>query len=432
MVTHIDSDYPRLLIINGTPIGHNSGTGITLHNLFSKWPDKRIMQLCYYRAGEQMQGKLSYMSFPSQTAYIDHIIREFFRAEKVSRSINKDANGMNPSIAHPTLKGMLHDFVRAILDDTPIQIPKDILNAVDTFRPHALYSNLAGLRILKTVLFFAQRYNISIAAHFMDDWPATIYTTSVLSRWANKKVEQQIRRCLSLSNCSLAISEYMAEEYQRRYRTQFTWASNSVDIPESTYSTPDDDRFVLVYCGGLHLNRWKSLKVVAEALERLKEQGYNVSLEIYTSEEHRLAFQPQMKSLPIIKWKGQVRPDQVSEVLRSATALAYVEAFDEHVVNYVRYSFSTKMSEYLASGRPILAFAPLTISSTRYLQKYGVGIVANTPEMLDQHLHTLIVDAELRHRLGYAGFQLAAKHHSRPEVQHRLLTCIQSNATKRN
>src|SRR5260221_4983827 len=251
----MNSQYPRLLIINGTAIGDGSGTGVTLGNLFSNWPTKNILQLCFSNGNSFDASGSTYIPFPPQTAYIDNIVRKVFAGTNLSHRFNQGVQGMNAGIALPTLKSALHDCVRALLDDSPIQMPGPIMKLVDEYQPNVIYSNLAGLRILKSVLFFAKHYKIKIVAHFMDDWPSTIYTTSVLSQWANKTVDRPIRHCLSHSECSLGISEYMAEEYAKRFGVQFTWACNPIEVPGQVCLLTDEHQLTFTYIGGLHLNR---------------------------------------------------------------------------------------------------------------------------------------------------------------------------------
>lgn len=429
----MNSRFPRLLIINTSPIADTTGSGITLGNLFFNWPTEKMFQLCYSDEGVLEQARFPYVLLPPKTAYIDNIIRGRIIRPQLSTYFNKDTSGMNAGITRSSPKAILHDFIRALLDTSPIRIPDSINEQVDAFQPQVIYSILGNLRMLKTVRYFARRHTIKVVAHFMDDWPSTIYTSSSLTGWAHHKVNREIRGCLTQSKCSLGISELMAEVYKERYGAEFTWACNPIEIqdtPSQPQTEPDVEEIIFTYSGGLHLNRWKSLETIAQELEEIVKQGHRVVLQIYTSEAHRQTFQPQMKELSVIRWMGSVAADQVPEVLNKSTVLIHVESFDPNIVNYTRFSFSTKLSQYMASGRPILAYAPADLASTLYLQKYGTGLVADTPAVLSEHLQQLLADTNLRHKIGQRGREYAQLHHETSMVQTRVLDVIRSNSAR--
>src|SRR5690606_35110833 len=117
-------------------------------------------------------------------------------------------------------------------DNTPLHFSSELLRTVDRYQPEVVYSTLASLRILTTVLFFARRYNVRIVPHFMDDWPMTMYTSSRFNRWANRKINSLICQCIARSSCGVGASPLMAVVYEKRYGIGFTWAGNPVEIPE--------------------------------------------------------------------------------------------------------------------------------------------------------------------------------------------------------
>ena len=61
-----------------------------------------------------------------------------------------------------------------------------------------------------------------------------------------------------------------------------------------------------------------------------------------------------------------------------ADVLVHVESDDPEVLQNTRLSVSTKIPEYLSSGRLVLGFGPLNVASLALLKKYSLGVVVDS------------------------------------------------------
>lgn len=162
---------------------------------------------------------------------------------------------------------------------------------------------------------------------------------------------------------------------------------SSLNIPcEVLYKIPDETRASIPYgeihnpirylfTGNIYANRWKSLKLLADAL---KESGAGV-LDIYTANPITKSVDKALNIEGVSTIHKPVSQDRVIELQNNADVLVHVEGFDKANKLLVRCAISTKIMDYLSVGRTILAIGPSDISSIEYLNDNNLAFVADTP-----------------------------------------------------
>jgi glycosyltransferase involved in cell wall biosynthesis len=111
--------------------------------------------------------------------------------------------------------------------------------------------------------------------------------------------------------------------------------------------------------------------------------------------------------------------------------LLHVEAFDDTVRAYTRLSLSTKIPQYMSSGRPILAYGPGELASCRYIADCDCGRVVGVqdPLALAKATRELASDALVRLGLGRRGWQLACQRHNADKERERFRELLAVGAT---
>ena len=161
-----------------------------------------------------------------------------------------------------------------------------------------------------------------------------------------------------------------------------------------------------MYAGNLGLERWRSLRQLADALRALgQEQGITSRLDIYSTPEQIDAHRDALLVPPITNLRGWVPSEQLPAVFHDADLLVHAESFDPAMADYTRLSFSTKLSQYMMAGRGILMFGPESVGAVWMLRaaEAGVAIGHTEPAAVQSELRPLLLDAPLRRRLGENG-----------------------------
>ena len=114
-----------------------------------------------------------------------------------------------------------------------------------------------------------------------------------------------------------------------------------------------------------------------------------------------------------INYRGSVEGNGLKKAIKDSDVLLHVESDDNKNRQLTKLSISTKIPEYLMSGRFIVGFGPTEVASMRLLSENKIGIVipsSITSNNLKLELNKITSNPELRIELGEAGYRYAIKH----------------------
>lgn len=416
--------FPRVLVINGEPFNQHSATGLTMTSLFSGWPKENLA--CLYTAEVEPDEKVCKYYWKLSVGNI-RMVRHMFGMMrylsprgwlKPESHVKSAPNLRNGTVlgAPPAYRFLQKIFPnQRVIDLGHFEVPQHIANGIDGFNPQIIYTMLGSNPILRLTIDMCLRYGIHAVPHFMDDWPKALYRFSLFRPILRYRMNSYLRRVLANVPVRLVIGKDMASEYSRRYGGEFLPFANAIE-PEllncPVSDPPKRRRIRLVYVGGLHLNRWSSLRDIGMALLYLHEKGMPLEALIYTQPGHAKEALS-LEIPPVMRVLGSLSPTEVPAVLRDADILIHVESFVRSSQIHARYSVSTKIPEYMAAGRPILAYGPKELASIDYVHDTGAGVVAGTAdkEELITALQQLILSEDLRRRCGMNGRAIAMQNH---------------------
>lgn len=373
-------NYPKVLIISDCDYHHGKdATAITIKNIFNNWPSEKLcfIQLKSYNEFEYPEkGKLV---LDSKNLKYGNLLL------KIRKNQSKVTNDVPALIVEANLnkkerlKQGLRISISAWADMINYKIDGNLINFIKKETPDIIYLLPYGRRIIKLALNIHEKFNIPILPHFMDDWPTTIYndfrTTFVQRRMTLKALNSLFVVCEK----SLVISDSMKREFEERYKdSQFFSLMNDVEnyigVENNNLEYIYQNKFTLCYAGGLHLNRWTSLLALCQIM---KNEERLDKINIYTSEKDWESVKNYFKEFPFVIYKGFIDQKDVLDTLKNHDCLIFIESFDENVKKYTKFSISTKIPEYLALAKPIIAVGPSDIASIDYLNKHNLAIICS-------------------------------------------------------
>lgn len=416
--------FPKVLIISVDPFNRSNATGITLSNLFDGWDKNCLSQVYISNMLPETDVCHNFFKISPKAAVIDFYVRKLF-----SNVSPKKKNYGSPAAAtlnkeDINIKNRLHLHIRALADYSPVRLPKELFKWINGFDPDIIYSSFGNARMFEIANRISKNIRKPIVPHFMDDWPTTLYTQMELFGFAKSILNRRFNSMLSKSNGGLCISELMAIEYQNRYHLPFVAFVNTIDDnqfwpPEIDYTNDD---IILMYIGGLHLNRWKSLLDISKAIEKIDDNQKKITLKIFCPGTDVQLYSNHFINLKSTRFEGSLKSNEVSEKLKMASGLIYVEAFDENLIKYTKFSLSTKIPQYMAAGKPILAYGPRGLASMELIEMSGAGKVIheNNIESLKNDILNFVSDKKDLINYAQNGYNHAVKNYLKTENLNRL------------
>lgn len=384
----------RILLVNSNSLNVNNATGITLQSVFKELNTECLMEL-YWNKTAAVTGEVK-----MNTRVLD--FASLSLAGFIFNSKGKQISGKMKTTAGqsagPTggLKKTityLRQFLTLQADLSRIKLTKQDWEAIKAFQPEVIYTLGGGVAALKVAHRISKKLDLPIIIHFMDNWRHCIqWDANPLLGHYKKALKKYCDLCYTRSTQCIAISPEMAEVYTEETGVQHSALMNSVRVDD--YLCPprkDDGVYTFVYTGGLHLGREQGLYQIGEAIEKAaNKKGVHAEFLIYTSDENIKAFSECFKSLKNTKLLPAVPHSDICQVFQNADFLVHTES--EALVNNVffKYSVSTKIPEYLSSGRPMLFYGPSDIYLYRFLTDSGIAVTTDNEEKLMKAIEDMI------------------------------------------
>lgn len=435
---------PRTLILN-QPFDSNTGGGITLSNLFANWEKDKLAVACsgylitdetdfdlcdkYYQLGSKEHRWIfpfnlfsrKYYSGPLMPAKPSNGTKKNVVVKKSKLRDKLILNYMHPILDY---FGFSHFVLRA-------KLSPEFCKWVEEFDPQVIYIQATTRAELLFCLQLKEQFNIPMVFHMMDDWPTMVGTTGLGSKFWERKINTELKLLLDQTDIALSISDYMAEEYQRRYDKVFTTFHNPLQLDfwkkaqRSEYHLQDEP--ILLYAGRVGLGIEDSLKNIAKAIEKVNASiNINMKFVLQVKDEPSWA-----KDFTCVKHSSFVDYEELPRVFAESDFLILPYDFNDEGLSFIKYSMPTKAPEYMVSGTPIIIFAPEDTALIKYAKKGGWAEVVtdNNIDMLTNSIKDLVTNESKRKSYGQKAIHIAEKNHNLKTVSNHFKKVISSTIT---
>ena len=422
--------YPKVLIINDESIYKENATGITLRSLFKLWPSSNVREFHLWKATKiEREGlKINASEIPQKTFPINCFLRKLTGAS-ISEESGGIGFGSGVSIHDVNMKSAklgIKEYVKWTSETWFINI-KYIISILkqEKFVPDIIYTFGGRFGVHNVVYKLSKYYKCPVCVHYMDNWRETLFSNTPNCFNLNRKINISIERIEKLGKYSLVISPLMEKKYKELYHGNYKVLMNSIDIADSKDSEIefDHNKIKFVYAGGLHLNRYQALLDIQAAIAK---SSIDPNLLIYTSDDNRRKYQALFNPKVTI-FREFLPHDRVNEIYSEADVLVHMESFDKVKQLYTKYSLSTKIPEYMFSGKPILCYASRELAVSQYITRCKAGLCCDNKTELDAAVKKLTLDSNLRTILGKMGKEIAIANHNISKARELLLFVFENN-----
>lgn len=354
--------------------------------MFGDWPDDRLFQL-FQRPHPDAPARGAMLLTPRSTAPVDLAIRSTFGVYgRVRRAFGTrphlESDGLNNSVPRGRAlspKQRAYLVLNAVNDIAPIQLTPRVRREARAFEPAVIHSLLGGVRTMRLTLALSRFLELPIVPHFMDDWIANLFNQGQLGGRARSETEKVFGLIMDRSPVCLTIGSDMNAEFERRLGRPCVVVGNSVDLSDySSAPAPPPapgSPLTLSYIGGLHLGRDAVIERLMEAFENSGSSREQWVLRLFVPAEDEGRANRLAATFPRrATYMGNLPPERVPDQLCSSDALLFLESSDPGLLSFTRLSVSTKVPQYLASGRPMLIIGPTEQGSVRELRRSPIAV----------------------------------------------------------
>ena len=235
-----------------------------------------------------------------------------------------------------------------------------------------------------------------------------------------KVVKKVVKQC----NQVFVIAPKQKEEYDRIFDVNSVVLTKGIDYSKYPYEKPVLHQPIrMVYTGKLIIGRWKSLTAIAEAMEKINKDKERIILDIYTT-DILTKQQEQLLNRNGCCVRGAVSLQEVERIQKESDIVVFVESLEKEYKNVARLSFSTKITDYLKSGKCIFAIGDKDIAPIDYFNRYDSAITVSSYEEIIERLEQLASNHGIIYEYALKAYECGLENHEQMKTRKLLIKTI--------
>lgn len=422
----------RILVLTRNAWDDTNSIGNTVSNFFRDLPDAEFANLYFRSSMPNNQLCRQYYRVTEKD-----VLRNWFSPSKIGRAFvfdaasGADASDPTDAASEKRIISLIHKYnIRSVgrlsdfLWDSGRWLNGNLDAFIEGFAPDLMFSFVkAEPQYYQAIRYLREKYHIPLLTWIADDE----YTGFQQNRQTEQiaRLKRELEESAVVKGCSREICEY----YNSVFHCGATPLYKGCDLSTPIKERPNDPVRV-VYAGNLLFGRLEVLRAISDALELCAGAGQNLAFDIYSSTPLTASeIETYFGSNPHTAFRGRASYEVIKQRLAEADIVLLAESFDEAEILKTRFSFSTKIIDYLQSGSVILAVGPACLASIRYLRAIPGTFVIDRVESIRTMLPALLSDAEHFSRRAADTRAFARRNHDAKVLSAQLQQLLQTLET---
>lgn len=415
--------HPKILVISNNSFSKTSNNGKTLSSFFKHFQPENIAQLYFSHNSPDEDHYSRYFRISDvqvlKSCLTRRVAGEPVEPVKYESNDIQEVSTFGKAMSYMA-KLNLFRLLREIMWYFGKWQSKEFEDWVLQLSPDLVFfcagDSIFAYRIVKYVLSIT---NSNLIIYVTDDYVLHRKYASPSWQLRRKLVYKHMHRAIKKCNLFITISQEMRLKYKELFGKDSHVMLNIVDngksAPNRVNNIEKGKVTNLIYAGGLHLKRYKTLNMLAKELEKFnKTAPKKAFLSIYSTS---IPSQRILKLLSISEtcaFLGGLSSEELRMKLMQSDIPVHVESFDRKAIKSSILSISTKIPEYLSLNKPILAVGPQEVASMKYLK--GVACCVTRKIDLNTAINRILNDKNLRKVLSEAAHERFLENHEPQKV----------------
>lgn len=420
----------KILIISNTPWDDNNSFGSSFSNIFGGNSNYEIANI-YCQFGFPNTTVCKHFFQITEKGIIQNLLgKQQFSGKQIFHSNKEDLSGaiLSPKETKfinklKILRWQIFLWMRDLIWSTRKWKSKAMDDFITDFKPDLIFVPIYHSTYLNIIsLYLKNKLGIKMVGYIADDnYTLKHFSISPLF-WIDRLIKRRyVKKAIDQCEILYTITETQKKEYNAIFGNKCKVLYKGGNFEDFFHKkTILNNTIKLVYTGNLGNSRWKTLARIGEALQTSNNNGIKAQMYIY-SQTPLSAFA--LKKLQIentVYFMGAIPASKVKDVQRDADILVHVESFELSERSSARLSFSTKIVDYLESGRCILAVGWKKTGAIEYLVQNDAAIVITDVSQIYSKVSNLINNKKTIFDYAVKGFELGKKNHQIEKIRNSL------------
>lgn len=424
-------ELPKVLVVDMNP-WREDGTAHTMKSIFSCWDSDKLAQL--YTKPSLPYTKVASRFFQiNENDVLKNILKPWICVGKEVQSIESVENGLVIENEHLEKLHRKHlHFVylcREIVWLLGNWRGKKLKEFLNDFNPDLIFAcvqpTVFSGWIEKYVIKMTGKPFVCYLADDNYSYDSCKGLLSYLHRfWLRKNVKWLSTHCKQM----FVIVEKEKEDTDSLFGTDSVILTKGIDFsnrPFVPHQLKNPIKFV--YTGSLIIGRDKTMALIADAINELNSNGVKAELDIYSRDVPEDDVMARLNH-GASHHKGFIQRSEVDRVQSEADVVVFAEALEGKAANIARLSFSTKITDYLANGKCILAVGKDYIAPIDYFARNDSAIIATDVMQIKEKIKLIVDNPSIITEYSKKAYDCAVRNHDKATVDKRFIeTMIKAN-----
>lgn len=386
----------RLLVISNNPLSRIENNGKTVLNLLNNFNLENIDVAQIYNS--DVTPTVNNVNYYRVT---DKDVLQLKKGRTIEVNLDNQSKSL---IGKSKKRSQLQRLIRDILWGSNFGVKKDLLNFIENFSP-------------STILFVAGDFNfyydlvntvkairkVNFITYITDDYITMYENDNITSQFRKKKIRKKLIETIKNSDDIIVISKKMKEYYDSIFNIESIVFHNapSIKLVNKKLNKPNQ-KFTLTYAGSLHSDRNLEINRLIDLIELDEFLKENIQINVFTNDNN-------LKKSSILNLYKPVQEQELYNNYYKSDALLFIESTDENNITKTRFSFSTKIIEYLQVCKPIILIGSLESYSIEYLSEVSLRLDFSNEKEIIKQLSNLIKSKEIQIEYGKQTKKLLAR-----------------------
>ncbi len=378
---------PKVLVLSINAFSCNGSNGRVLSELFDGWDEDSLAQFYIYNELPNFNVCKNYFRITDKEA-----MKSLLTLKKYGRNVqNLTTEDYNVLSEKKPKKSPLTYLCRDLVWRSGFWKSKKFWSWIKEFSPDCILLQADNSSFMpKLALKISKKYDIPIIVFNTENYYFKRHDYISRKKFSiayfilRKLQNRAFRRLMKRSNAEIYNSEKLRKMYELEFGKPGSVIYQSTNLKTFCPKTTDEV-YKFLYAGNLGLGRHNSLIEIANILQFISD---DYILDVYGSATEEVV--EQLNAVKGIVYHGVKPYDVILKAMEKSDFLCHAESFDEWSVNDLTTAFSTKITDYLASGRCVIVYSDESLACTQYLLENNCACIITKSDELYTKLYELI------------------------------------------
>lgn len=274
---------------------------------------------------------------------------------------------------------------------------KELDDFLDSFSPEIVVFSMEGyIHFNRICRYILKKTGAKAIGYFWDDNFTYKQLKNNFGYLALRFFQRKsLKKLAKSTDLFWAISTKTKREADAFFGVKSVLLTKPVDMPERApqQRATHKGSLKIVYTGNLAIGRTSTIIAVSKALDKINANDELMELHVYTPTE--LLPEEKNELGRFVHIYPPVPMDEVAKIQEKADILLFAEDIDGPLSKKARLSFSTKITDYLKSGKCILALGNADTAPMEYFAQTGAAICITQKEEIADVLLKILESPEI-------------------------------------